>query len=451
MRGIGEVLTTRGRAFGSAGLTLLVCGYLLGFRDITRVGVLLLALPLLALLLARRRPPGLVVTRSTDPAQVSAGDPTTVTTTIANGGRHSTPIMLAEERLDYVIGERPRVLLGSLGRGERRAVTYAVRPPIRGRHLLGPLTVQLRDPFGLTQRFVEVGSASEVTVLPRVHPLGGTRPPGTGVGAEGEIPFMVALNGEDDQSIREYRDGDDLRRIHWPATARTGELMVRQEDRPARRRAVVLLDPRSAAHAGSGPASSFEWAVSAAASTVVHLGTLGYAVHLLTPETVREGPDEVPLDRATALDVLAVTALDDALSLARLARSGQGLLAGGGLLVAILAAADEAALRSVATLRHGGATAVGLVLDPASFAGGSGGASGIGGAGPWPANPGDPAASGPGAGAARAVDILRGAGWRATAVTAADTVTQAWGRVGTAAAARAGARAGAGAGAGVVR
>ena len=45
------------------------------------------------------------------------------------------------------------------------------------------------------------------------------RPPGSGVGAEGAIPHMVALHGEDDVSIREYRDGDDLRRIHWPATA----------------------------------------------------------------------------------------------------------------------------------------------------------------------------------------------------------------------------------------
>jgi uncharacterized protein (DUF58 family) len=222
MRRFGEVFTTRGRAFMSAGITLVVCGYVLGFRDLTRVGVLLLGLPLLAGLLARRRPPGLIVTRSSDPAQMSAGETTTVTTTVANGGRRSTPLMLAEEHLDHVLGERPRVLLGSLGAGERRALTYAVRPPLRGRHLLGPLTVQLRDPFGLTARFVEAGAATEVLVLPRVHPLGGNRPPGTGVGAEGEIPFMVALHGEDDQSIREYRDGDDLRRIHWPAHGAPG-------------------------------------------------------------------------------------------------------------------------------------------------------------------------------------------------------------------------------------
>ena len=69
-------------------------------------------------------------------------------------------------------------------------------------------------------------------MLPRVEPLGGGHPRGDGVGAEGAIPHMVALHGEDDVAIRTYRDGDDLRRIHWPATAHRGELMVRQEDRP---------------------------------------------------------------------------------------------------------------------------------------------------------------------------------------------------------------------------
>ena len=52
MRRLGEVLTTRGRAFCSAGLTLVVCGYVLGFRDLTRVGVLLLALPMISELLS---------------------------------------------------------------------------------------------------------------------------------------------------------------------------------------------------------------------------------------------------------------------------------------------------------------------------------------------------------------------------------------------------------------
>ncbi|HRW19119.1 MAG TPA: DUF58 domain-containing protein [Dermatophilaceae bacterium] len=404
-----EALTTRGRAFVSAGLTLVLSGYLLGFRDLSRIGVLLLALVLLTSLLARQRPRDLVVTRESDPRRVSADDTAVVSVTVTNEGGRGTPLMVAEERLDYQLGERPRVLLGSLGRGETRRLRYAVRPPARGRWLLGPLTVQLRDPFGLTTRFVDVGDPTELVVLPRVWPLGGARPRGTGVGAEGEIPFMVALHGEDDQSIREYRDGDDLRRIHWPATARVGELMVRQEDRPARRRAVVLLDPRVEAHAGSGPASSFEWAVSAVASVVVHVASQGYAVHLLTPETVQDGHADLPVEPDRAVEGLALTETAPALVLRDLIRAGQGLLAGGGLLVAVVAAQDEATLRAMGALRQPGSAAIGLVLDPVSFG---------------------RQREEIGVGARAAVDLLRGAGWRATTVGFGEQVGDAWARVG---------------------
>ena len=138
---------------------------------------------------------------------------------MSNAGTRRTPLLLAEERLNLALGDRPRFLLGQLQPGEVRQVEYAVRSHLRGRHPLGPLTVVMRDPFGLTNRFAQVGATGDIVVLP-IEPLTGGRPPGNEVGAEGEISFaMIALHGEDDQSIREYRDGDDLRRIHWPATA----------------------------------------------------------------------------------------------------------------------------------------------------------------------------------------------------------------------------------------
>jgi hypothetical protein len=145
---------------------------------------------------------------------------------------------------------------------------------------------------------------------------------------------------------------------------------------------------------------------------VVHLAGLGYAVHLLTPETVADTPDALPIDPAAALSVLAVAQQDNGLALARLTRAALGLLSGGGLLVAVLAAHDESALRSVATLRRPGATAVAMVLDTGSFASGSRGVPS-------------------GLDAARAVDLLRGSGWRATTVARGDSVDRAWGEVGS--------------------
>jgi len=383
MSRLRDVLTSRGRAFIAAGAMLALTGFGLGFADLSRVGILLLCLPLITAVAARRQRASLFVERELIPRRVEVGQPATVSVLLENTGDRRTPLLLAEERLEY-----------------------DVRSHVRGRHRLGPLAVQLHDPFGLTTRFAQVGDTSDIVVLPRMEALTGGRPPGSGVGAEGETPHMVALHGEDDQSIREYRDGDDLRRIHWPATARTGELMVRQEDRPARRRAMILLDPRADAHRGSGTSSSFEWAVSAVASMVAHLGGLGYAVHVISSETVHDGQAAHTTELEAALDVLAEAAPGPAPELEDLVRAAHPLTASGGLVVAVVANRDEEMLRQVASLRQPGGTALAMVLDTATFADGR-------------------RRSGP-RDAESLAEVFRLAGWSAGTVAAGSSVDRAW-------------------------
>ena len=204
-------------------------------------------------------------------------------------------------------------------------------------------------------------------MLPRIVPLGGGQPPGSGVGAEGAIPHMVALHGEDDVSIRSYRDGDDLRRIHWPATAKTGELMVRQEDRPARRRAAIVLDSRARGHHGSGTSGSFEWAVTACASVAAHLLDQGYAVHLISDETAEDSRASSAMEVDPLLDVLAMaeTGSDD--QFGDVLQSAHPVTASGGLVLAVVTDLDEELARRVASLRQPGGTALAIVLDPDGF------------------------------------------------------------------------------------
>ena len=75
---------------------------------------------------------------------------------------------------------------------------------------------------------------------------------------------MVSDLGDEFVTLREYELGDDLRRVHWRSTARTGELMIRQDEARWRSRAAVVLDVQPGAH----DAASFEVAVEAAASVV---------------------------------------------------------------------------------------------------------------------------------------------------------------------------------------
>lgn len=223
------------------------------------------------------------------------------------------------------------------------------------------------------------------------------------------MPHMVALHGEDDQTVREYRDGDDLRRIHWPASARTGELMVRQEDRPAKRRAVVILGLTPTAHAGSGRASSLEWWCSRWPP-----GHRATSPGMPSTSPPMPGPTPGParrLPRGRARDPgsrhPAVTG-EPACGAARRERADlagrSGRLHGGPI--------DDVDGRSLAALRQPGSTGAAIVIDPASFDGHPrrGG--------------GDDVAS-----ASASVAALHSNGWLATVVDAQTTASLAWGAV----------------------
>lgn len=359
-----DFLTVRGKAFLAAGVVLLLAGLGLGVLDLSRIGVLTIALPLIASTIIRRHRLALVVAREVHPARVHTDEQCTVTLSVTNPDRQRTPMIMAEEFVDYALGDRPRFVIPTMRQGERRILRYTVRSHARGRHRLGPLGIRVRDPFGLTARTAAHSGHAEVVVLPRVLPLAAARPKGSELGAEGTIPHMVALHGEDDVSIREYRDGDDLRRIHWPATARTGELMVRQEDRPATRRATVLLDSRSSVHRSGGSSASFEWAVTATASIVAHLLDLGYAVHLLTSQPKAESRVHQDVDLEAALDTLAEAELTGDESLADLLRSASSFTSSGGLVVAVTAAMDQDRVHALASLRQPGSNGLAFVIDP---------------------------------------------------------------------------------------
>ena len=388
MRSLRGVLTVRGRAFIGSGALLVLAGVIFGFRDLTRFGVLLLALPIISGVLVRTRRARMRIERHVSPERVSVGQPAQVALSFENVSTATTPLFLAEERLDYVLGDRPRFVVGRIPTGRVRTIDYTVHSALRGRHQLGPLGVQVQDPFGLANRNAVLEGRAELVILPAVHPLSQSRRSSAGVGSEGEQAHLIALHGEDDVTIREYREGDDLRHIHWPATARTGDLMVRQEDRPAQRRAILILDPRPAAHGGS---------------VAVHLCDSGFAVHLVCAETVASSRAAETMTAPEILDALAVTAQHDGTGNDEMLRAAQTVAAGGGLVVAVVGPTDPEVTARITSLRQLGTTALAFVLDAASFGDA----------------PGADAVSGH-------LETLRAGGWRTVAVSRDDSVSHAW-------------------------
>jgi uncharacterized protein (DUF58 family) len=156
----------------------------------------------------------------------------------------------------------------------------------RGIVTVGPLQVELTDPFGMARLRLPAAGTSELVVYPAIEPLSAL-PLSTGNDplAGAEHPSSLGRGGEDFYALRAYVVGDDLRRVHWPATARHDELMVRQDELPWQGRTTVVLDDRLGVHV----AQTFERAVSAAASIVLASAHRRDLVRLVTASGIDSG------------------------------------------------------------------------------------------------------------------------------------------------------------------
>nr|QLJ97238.1 DUF58 domain-containing protein [Micromonospora carbonacea] len=358
-------LTTRGRSFLAAALAAAVSAVILGEKDLLRVAVLLAVLPLLAAAYVGRSRYKLACHRSLEPHRVPVGASSRVVLRLQNMSRLPTGTLLLEDRLPYALGSRPRVVLERLGAHQASSVAYTVRADVRGRYEVGPLVVRLTDPFGLCELSRSFPSVDRLTVIPQVTPLPSVRLPGEYAGSGSSRARSVAVHGEDDAATREYRMGDDLRRVHWKSTARTGELMVRREEQPWESRATVVLDTRGYGHHGDGPTASFEWAVSAAASIAVHLRQAGYKLRLVTGDGADVDATEGAGD-GLLLDQLAEVRLDprgDITTLVQQVRQRGD----GGLIIGLFGTVSTAEAELLAGLRGNGATCVGFLLDSSTW------------------------------------------------------------------------------------
>jgi uncharacterized protein (DUF58 family) len=399
-------LTTRGRAFLAAGITALVCAVVIGQPALTRVGVLLVAIPLLTAYVVGRSRYRLALTRVVTPQLVAAGQPARVGLTLINEGRTPTGILLLEDQVPYALGTRPRFVLEGIGHGWRRHVTYQLRSDIRGRYSVGPMSVRVTDPFGMVELGRAFTTTIPLTVTPRTVPLPIIPLGGVWTGSGDNRPRAFATGSAEDVTVREYRRGDELRRVHWRSSARVGELMVRREEQPWQSRATLVLDNRLSAHRGQGAASSLEAAVSAAASIAVHLCQRGYSVRLVTATGEEPGSGwhsrEAEMNSGPLMESLAV------LQATRSYRFDTGWLADpaqASLVVGVIGAVEEADGPVLRRMRMHTTTAMALALDVAAW------------------TPGAPA-SGDG------VAALTAQGWRAVALRPTDRLDSAWQELG---------------------
>ncbi len=279
--------TARGLALGVAAAVLVLGGLALGRREAVAIGLFLAALPLASLAvlaiharLARRSR----LVRTVSPQDLVSGGTARVTFSgVVPGLRDTLP------------GRAPVPV---------PAGGYWWSAPQRGVYDLGPALTHLRGPFGLWTGSAPVAGTSRIRVLPTPvddGALDGVLRAGTGEHDAADLLGSEAA--PDDLLVREHRDGDALTRVHWGATARTGRLMVRQEEWAHDPWTVVVLDCRAVSfpagrHAVDGGAGrswttapAFERAVSLAAAVIERLRSSGHHVLLVDQDGNRLDPE----------------------------------------------------------------------------------------------------------------------------------------------------------------
>lgn len=356
----GAGLTTRGRCLLAAAAATAVCAVVLDERDLLRVAVFVGALPLLALAVTAGARVSLAAHRAVLPARVPVGAPAQVKLELSTRARVPGAELRLTEALPAALGEPPRFAVAALPRHGSTTLRYPLAPQRRGSHLLGPLVAQVADPFGLARFDRELAGSTRLLVVPPVVKLRGL-PSGIerGGGRQGS-GRMRSGRGEDDAIVRPFRDGDDMRRVHWRSTARRRELMVRVEERPWHGGVTVLLDRRALAHRGGEPAGSLEWTVSLAASICVHLLSHGQRIRLVTEDGAELASGA---DRDAVLDALATVPA----SPGREVRAGG--LDGSGALVALLGAGGPGGPQQLLAARCGGVKGYAVVVDVGAWAG----------------------------------------------------------------------------------
>jgi uncharacterized protein (DUF58 family) len=235
---------------------LMTAGLLTRYIELVACGVACLAAVASARLTLLVRPE-LVVSCEVAPSRVTEGTPSRAVLAVTNTGAHRSPPLLAVETFD---GREEAVPIPSLAAGASFQVTYQLAAPRRGIYSVGPLRIERSDALRLSSSPEISLPASTLWVHPIVHHLAHL-PIGRSYAIDGPA-FDRSPRGGEFYSLREYERGNDLRLVHWKASARAGTLMVRNNVVPHEPQLTLVLDTSAAPYHDD----AFEHAVRIAAS-----------------------------------------------------------------------------------------------------------------------------------------------------------------------------------------
>jgi uncharacterized protein (DUF58 family) len=309
-------------------ISLLLVALVFGLGLMAYAMYALLGVMLVSRFLARSWAANLGAERECNRFSANIGDTVAVVLTVTNRGALPVAWVLLEDLLarEAVAGASPRLeVVGSclklamLGPTGRKTLYYQLRCRMRGYYQIGPMMLETGDLFGLHRRFRMLTAPHFLLVYPKVIPLEGydvaSRRP------IGEVRLAHRLYEDPTRiaGVRGYQAGDPLNRIHWRATARTGELHSKVYEPSTVAGATVVLDFHRDRYDPKDEPIRSELSITAAASIVDVVYQMGQQVGLVTngrdavERIRREGWDPDPQNRLMARQSAAMHATSDRL------------------------------------------------------------------------------------------------------------------------------------------
>ena len=297
-------MTRRGRLALGLGAATYVVAWAFGSFALYPVAVGLVLAPLLGRIWVGPAGAAVRLFRRVGEGEHLEGDDVAVDVRLELGARVPPGSVVLSERVGK-LGERTTVL--THGRGGASTARYVLRSLPRGRYAFEDVRAVIEDPFGLQRREALLPPSGALLVYPRLVEIERLFSEGGLRGQDGRRLLLRRPSGFDLHSVREYEQGESLRRVHWRATAKRGQLMVKELEDAPRDEAAVVLDADAAGVVGAPPHSSFDLAVRAAGSILRAHTRRGRRAVLIVNSAGRElqRVDSPDGDWRRALDVLA--------------------------------------------------------------------------------------------------------------------------------------------------
>ncbi len=366
-----------------------------------------LAVMLVGRYLTRQWTHQIEATRETNRPTARIGEKVAVVLRLHNRGKTRVVWLLAEDSVPQqaLLQKPPRIKIEgkrthllTLGAGARQTLMYQVTFQMRGYYQIGPLLIESGDLFGLHRQYRILTKPAFIVVPPHVVPVTGydisTRRP------IGEIKLSHRLFEDPTRisGVRLYQPGDPLNRVHWRATARTGELHSRQYEPSCLAGATFLFDFHVAGYPARGEPFRSELGVTLVASLANAVMLMGQQFGLVTngrdaadrireegwklefrtrddarhefgalPENTRLQPLRLenargPEHLQRLLELLARVELSDGLSFSQLVAESLTRLPRDASIVAILPDVPEATAAALGNLKRSGYSVTAVLL-----------------------------------------------------------------------------------------